>query len=40
MILVDADGKVLDRFVRSAADLDVKLEKVFNGKSPVALGAK
>ncbi len=42
MILVDAEGKVINRNIRSAADLDVQLEKVFAGKPSggVALGVK
>ena len=41
MILVDAQGKVLNRNIRTAAELDRQLEKVVAGKEPgVALGAK
>jgi peroxiredoxin len=39
MFLVDAEGKVIKRNVRSAADLDVQLEKALAGKgNGVALG--
>jgi peroxiredoxin len=39
MFLVDTEGKVIKRSVRSAADLDVQLEKVLSGKGGgVALG--
>jgi thiol-disulfide isomerase/thioredoxin len=41
MILVDAQGKVLNRSIRTAAELDRQLEKVLAGKTPgVALGNK
>ena len=41
MILVDAQGKVLNRNIRTAAELDRQLEKVLAAKQPgVALGAK
>jgi hypothetical protein len=33
MILVDADGKVINRAMRNAADLDIQLEKALAGKS-------
>ncbi len=34
MILVDADGKVINRAMRNAADLDIQLEKALAGKAP------
>ena len=41
MILVDGQGKVLNRNIRTAAELDRQLEKVVADKqSGVALGAK
>jgi thiol-disulfide isomerase/thioredoxin len=41
MILVDAQGKVLNRNIRTASELDRQLEKVAAGKTPgVALEAK
>jgi thiol-disulfide isomerase/thioredoxin len=41
MILVDAQGKVVNRNIRTAAELDRQLEKVLAGGGPgVALGAK
>jgi thiol-disulfide isomerase/thioredoxin len=41
MILVDAQGKVLNRNIRSAAELEKQLEKVLaGGNGGVALGAK
>ncbi len=33
MILVDADGKVINRAMRNAADLDIQLEKALAGKA-------
>ena len=39
MILADGQGKVLNRNIRTAAELERQLEKVLNGKEPgVALG--
>jgi thiol-disulfide isomerase/thioredoxin len=41
MILVDAEGKVLNRNLRTASELERQLEKVVAGKTPgVALGEK
>jgi hypothetical protein len=41
MILVDAQGKVLNRNIRTAAELDRQLEKVLaGGGSGVALDVK
>ena len=41
MILVDAKGKVLNRNIRTAAELDRQLEKVLAAKQPgVALEVK
>ncbi|HMB08532.1 MAG TPA: thioredoxin-like domain-containing protein, partial [Isosphaeraceae bacterium] len=41
MILVDAQGKVVNRNIRTAAELDRQLEKVLANKQPgVALGSK
>lgn len=41
MILVDPDGKVINRNIRSAADLDIQLDKALAGKQAgVALGVK
>ena len=42
MILVDADGKVINRNIRTAADLDIQLEKAMAGAGAkgVALGTK
>jgi hypothetical protein len=41
MILVDGQGKVVNRSLRTAAELDRQLEKVIAGRQPgVALGAQ
>ncbi|SIO65291.1 Glutathione peroxidase, house-cleaning role in reducing lipid peroxides [Singulisphaera sp. GP187] len=40
MILVDSSGKVVNRSLRSAAELEKQLEKVLASKDGVALGAK
>jgi thiol-disulfide isomerase/thioredoxin len=41
MILVDAQGKVVNRNIRTSAELDRQLEKILPGKQPgVALGAQ
>ena len=41
MFLVDAQGKVVNRNIRTAAELERQLEKVFTaGKPGVALGEK
>lgn len=34
MILIDADGKVINRAMRNAADLDIQLEKALAVKAP------
>ncbi|WP_406696808.1 redoxin domain-containing protein [Singulisphaera sp. Ch08] len=40
MILVDSQGKVVNRSIRTAAELEKQLEKVLASKDGVALGAK
>ena len=40
MILVDADGNVLSRSVRNAADLDIQLEKALTGKAAGGVAAR
>ena len=40
MFLVDGQGKVVNRNIRTAAELEKQLEKVLAGKEGVALGAK
>jgi len=40
MILVDQQGKVINRSVRTASELETQLEKVVASKDGVALGAK
>lgn len=40
MILVDDQGKVLNRNIRTAAELERQLEKILAGKPGVALGGK
>jgi hypothetical protein len=40
MFLVDPEGKVINRNIRSSADLDIQLDKALAGKNPVAFGAK
>jgi thiol-disulfide isomerase/thioredoxin len=38
MFLVDPEGKVINRNIRSAADLDIQLDKALAGKNGVAFG--
>jgi len=40
MILVDAQGKVVNRNIRTAAELETQLEKLLAAKDGVALGPK
>ncbi|AGA25856.1 thioredoxin-like domain-containing protein [Singulisphaera acidiphila] len=40
MILVDSQGKVVNRSIRTAAELEKQLEKLLTSKDGVALGAK
>jgi len=40
MFLVDAQGKVVNRSIRTAAELDTQLEKMLAGKDGVAFGSK
>jgi hypothetical protein len=37
---VDADGKVISRSVRNAADLDIQLDKALAGKAGGGVAAK